>query len=90
MEIFVEATQYLSGSTYPTLSSQLPYFSILATQLETLADELRDSEPKGKLLQAVTKSWQKLDDYHSKTGSAQAIATISDARCKLTTFRNLS
>jgi len=45
MEIFVKATQYLSGSTYPTLSSQLPYFNVLATQLEILADELPQSEP---------------------------------------------
>lgn len=87
MEIFVKATQYLPGSTYPTLSSQLPYFSVLATRLETLADELRQSELDGELLQAVTKSWQKL---HSKTSPVQAIATILDPQCKLTTLRNLS
>ena len=30
------------------------------------------------------------DDYQRKNGSAQAIATILDPRCKLATFRNLS
>ncbi|KAF8458179.1 hypothetical protein BGX38DRAFT_1309186 [Terfezia claveryi] len=90
MEIFVKVTQHLSGSSYPTLSLQLPYFSVLATRLELLADELRESEPDRELLQAVTNAWIKLDEYHSKTGAAQAIATILDPRCKLTIFRNLS
>ena len=90
IEMFVKATQYLSGSTYPTLSSQLPYFSVLATRLETLANKLQQSDPNSELLQAVTNSWQKLDEYHSKTGSAQAIATILDPHCKLAIFWNLS
>ena len=30
MEIFVKSPQYFSGSTYPTLSSQILYFSNLA------------------------------------------------------------
>ncbi|RPB27323.1 hypothetical protein L211DRAFT_846151 [Terfezia boudieri ATCC MYA-4762] len=36
-----------------------------------------------------TASWQKFDEYHSKTGSAQEIATILDPRCKIQSFRNL-
>lgn len=38
---------------------------------------------------ACTASWQKLNEYHSKAGSVQAIATILDPRCKLQTFKNL-
>ena len=30
LDIFVEATEHLSGSSYPTLSMQLPYFAVLA------------------------------------------------------------
>jgi len=90
MEIFVKATQYLSSSSYPTLSAQLPYFSVLATRLENLADEYRTAGSDVELLAAITKAWQKLDEYHCKTGAAQAIATILDPRCKLATFRNLS
>ncbi|RPB29937.1 hypothetical protein L211DRAFT_873845 [Terfezia boudieri ATCC MYA-4762] len=31
LDIFVKATEYLSGSSYPTLSVQLPYFAVLAS-----------------------------------------------------------
>ena len=34
LDIFVQATEHLSGSNYPTLSAQLPFFSILATRIE--------------------------------------------------------
>ena len=88
LDIFVKATEHLSGSTYPTLSIQLPYFSILAARLEAITDQERIT---GSIFHAACDaSWKKLDDYHSKTGSAQAIATILDPRCKLQVFRNLS
>lgn len=86
LDVFIKATKYLSGSSYPTLSAQLPYFSVLATRLETIVErELM----KSIFHEACTASWQKLDEYHSKTGSAQAIATMLDPRCKVQTFRNL-
>ena len=34
LDVFVKATQHLSGSVYPTLSAQLPYFSVLASRSE--------------------------------------------------------
>lgn len=34
LSIFIKATEYLSGSSYPTLSVQLPYFIVLANRLE--------------------------------------------------------
>ena len=46
--------------------------------------------PANILIPALNAAWVNLDEYHSRTGSAQAIATILDARYKLTAFRNLS
>ena len=90
LEIFVRATEHLSGSSYPTLSVQLAYFVVLASRLESLIDELRHTDPERDLLYAVNEAWAKLDQYHSQTASAQSITTILDPRYKLQTFRNLS
>ena len=87
LDIFVKATEHLSGSTYPTLSMQLPYFSVLAARLESIVDQERIA---GSIFHAACDaSWKKLDDYHSKTGSAQSIATILDPRCKIQAVKNL-
>ena len=90
LNIFVKATEHLSGSSYPTLSVQLPYFVVLANRLEQLVDELRESDPDSELLQAVNSAWVKLNHYHAQTSSSQSIATILDPRYKLQTFRNLA
>ncbi|RPB19070.1 hypothetical protein L211DRAFT_795082, partial [Terfezia boudieri ATCC MYA-4762] len=66
LNIFIKPTDYLSRSTYPTLSAQLPYFSVLATRLETIVDRERTQD--SIFYEACTSSWQKLDEYHSKTG----------------------
>ena len=76
LDIFVKATEHRSGSTYPTLSIQLPYFSILAARLEAVPDQERIT---GSIFHAACDaSWKRFDDYHCKTGSGQAIATILD------------
>ena len=90
LEIFVRAAEHLSGSSYPTLSVQLPYFVVLASRLVSLIDELGHTDPESDLLYAINEAWAKLDQYHSQTASAQSIATILDPRYKLQTFRNLS
>jgi len=87
LDIFIKAIEHLSGSSYPTLSAQLPYFAVLASHLETIVG--RERIQNSIFFDACTTSWQKLDEYYSKTGSAQAIATILDPRCKVQTFRNL-
>ena len=87
--IFVKATEHLSGSTYPTLSSQLPYFAILSSRLEKVVYDLRQTDPDSDLCQAVNQAWIKLNQYHRQTTSSQSIATILDPRCKLQTFRHL-
>ena len=49
----------------------------LATRLEKLIDEFRQTpNASSSLLQALTKSWLKLDHYHAQTASAQAIALL--------------
>lgn len=57
------------------LSIQLPYFSVLVARLEAITDQERIA---GSIFHAqpCDASWKKLDDYHCKTGSAQAIATM--------------
>ena len=89
LQVFVRATEQLSGHSYPTLSSQLPYFVVLALRLEESIEQMWVKDPESDLLYTVNSAWEKLDHYHSLTGSAQAIATIPDPRYKLTTFRNL-
>ena len=93
LDIFVKATEHLSGSNYTTISTQLPYFSVLAGRLEAIIDQerltLKDGNSSSLFHEACTASWNKLDFYHSKVGSAQSIATILDPRCKIQTFRNL-
>lgn len=41
LQIFVKVAQHLSSSTYPTLSSQLPYFANLASRLEERIEQDR-------------------------------------------------
>ena len=90
LDTFIKATEHLSGSTYPTLSSQLPYFIVLASRLEGQINAMKSKDPANILIPALNAAWVKLDEYHSRTGSAQAIATILDPRYKLTALRNLS
>lgn len=90
LSIFVKATEHLSGSSYPTLFTQLPYFVYLASRLEKVVDDLKIHHAKSDLLQAVSQAWHKLNQYHLQTTSSQSIATILDPRCKLQTFRYLA
>ena len=69
LDIFVKATEHLSGSSYPTLSVQLPYFVVLASHFEKPVEELQQTDPGSDLLQAPTQAWIKLDQYHSQTAS---------------------
>lgn len=89
LEIFVDATVKLSGSSYPTLAEQLPWYIVLSKRLEDQVASLQDEDPSGELLTAVNNAWVKIDEYHVKTGSAQTTATILDPRLKLQTFRTM-
>ena len=100
LALFVDATEFASGSTYSTLSSQLPYYQFLQNALH----ELIQSEPCGlidenldhhfsvcRICVAADNAYQKLNEYWIKTdaNTGQVIATILDPRMKLQLFRNL-
>ena len=53
LQVFVRATEQLSGHSYPTLSSQLPYFVVLASHLEESIEQMRVKDPESDLLYAV-------------------------------------
>ena len=96
--LFVDATDFASGSTYPTLSSQLPYYQFLQNGLHELIENERpvedDPDPHSatyRICAAADDAYQKLNQYWIKTDShtGQIIATILDPRMKLQLFRNL-
>jgi len=98
LSLFVDATEFASGSTYPTLSSQLPYYQFLQNALHELIESERpmqdDPDPISttyKICSAADDAYQKLNQYWVKTDSntGQVIATILDPRMKVQLFKNL-
>jgi len=96
--LFVDATEFASGSSYPTLSSQLPYYQILQNFLHELIARECDREnnqdpdsPGWKIWAAADDAYRKLNQYWVKTDSntGQVIATILDPRMKLQLFHHL-
>ena len=79
LALFVDATEFASGSTYPTLSSQLPYYQFLQNALH----ELIQNECRGhfidanldhdfsvsRICAAADDAYQKLNQYWIKTDS---------------------
>ena len=70
LSIFVKATETLSGSSYPTLSIQLPYYVVIAARLEKLIESFRQTDLSSHLIQALNQAWVKLNQYHLQTISA--------------------
>jgi len=98
LSLFVDATEFASGATYPTLSSQLPYYQFLQNALHELIESERpmedDPDPTSttyKICLAADDAYQKLNKYWVKSDSntGQVIATILDPRMKLQLFKNL-
>ena len=98
LSLFVDATEFASGSSYPTLSSQLPYYQYLQNSLHELIEKERERENNiapdtaaYKIWAAADDAYRKLNQYWVKTDSntGQVIATILDPRMKLQLFRNL-
>jgi len=98
LSLFVDATEFASGSTYPTLSSQLPYYRFLQNALNELIESEQpiEDDPDSasttyKICAAADDTYQKLNQYWVKTDSnmGQVIATILDPRIKLQLFKNL-
>ena len=97
LSLFVNATEFASGSTYPTLSSQLPYYQFLQNALHELIASERPMEDDPdhtsttyKICSAADDAYQKLNQNWVKTDSntGQVIATILDPRMQLQLFKN--
>jgi hypothetical protein len=93
LKIFVEPTVHLSGSKYPTLHLQLPYYSLLLRQLSQFVteEEERNNGNPFLLSRAVDDGWEVLNEYWKKTDdqTALVLSMILDPRCKLTGLERL-
>jgi hypothetical protein len=78
--IFVAPTTHLSGSKYPTLHLQLPYYSMLLASL----GKLSESEENDIVGTACAEAWELLNDYWCKTDqqTALVISLLLDPRFK--------
>ena len=101
LQVFVMGTKFASGSTYPTLTMQLPYYQFTQNRLHRLIQAERESSIHGDseldaqastlLWAAADEAYKKLNLYWQKTDdhSGQAVATMLDPRMRLKVFENL-
>jgi hypothetical protein len=93
LSLFVEATEDLSGETYPTLWKEYAHYSLLSGELRRWIQALDTAglEPNETLRAACVEGWNILNRYWNKAdlSSAPAIATILNPRCKLNAFRRM-
>jgi hypothetical protein len=93
LKIFVKPTEHLSGSKYPTLHLQLPYYSILLRQLSQFVteEEERNNGNPSTLSRACDDGWEILNEYWKKTDdqTALVLSMILDPRCKLNGLERL-
>jgi hypothetical protein len=89
LSLFVEATEDLSGETYPTLWKEYAHYSLLSAELTRWIEDLDTSSET--LRNACIEGWNVLNRYWNKAdlSSAPAIATILDPRCKLNAFHRM-
>lgn len=88
LKIYVTRTTFLCATSYPTLQAQLPFYTAILRQLNTMIDDTEFDYPALHI--ACGEAWAILNDYWQKvdTHSSQAIALILDPRCKLVAFRS--
>ena len=101
LQVFVLGTKFTSGSTYPTLTMQLPYYQFTQNKLHRLIQAERensshdesqlDARTSRLLWAAADEAYKKLNLYWQKTDShtGQAVATMLDPRMRLKVFENL-
>src|SRR5437660_62464 len=94
-------TKFASGSTYPTLTMQLPYYQFTQNKLHRLIQAERenliygdsevDAQASTLLWAAADEAYKKLNLYWQKTDdhSGQAVATMLDLWMRLKVFENL-
>lgn len=87
LAIFVVPTKHLSGSKYPTIQLQLPYYSLLLKELGSMvaAEDENEHEGNQAISNACDSSWSLLNTYWNKSDQCTvlAIAMILDPRCKV-------
>lgn len=87
LKIFDSHTTYLCASRYSTTQAQLPFYTVLLRQLNTIKDEEEYDNPP-PLFEACCQACEILNNYWQKidTHSSQAISFILDPRCKMEAF----
>ena len=101
LQVFVLGTKFANGSTYPTLTIQLPYYQFTQNKLHQLIQAERensshdesqlDARTSRLLWAAADEAYKKLNLYWEKTDShtGQAVVTMLDPRMRLKVFENL-
>jgi len=81
LSVFKQATDFLSGSTYPTLTAAILVYNYLMDDLEGFMEAHGES---AVLVEAAKAAWGKLSTYYSKSDAGvYAVATVIDPRLKL-------
>ena len=101
LHVYIQGTKFASGTTYPTLTMQLPYYQFTQNKLYRLIqgerenfsgeDSELDARTSRLLWGAADEAYKKLNLYWQKTDnhSGQAVATMLDPRMRLKVFENL-
>ena len=90
LEVFVEATHFLSGESYPTLFTQYPYYALLTKKLDEIVRVERENG-NDSLASACAEGWKKLNDYHVKADQTTppSVAVLLDPRVKAAGLKRL-
>jgi hypothetical protein len=93
LNIFVDPTVQLSGSKYPTLHLQLPWYLVLLKRLSDFVteEEGRNLGDPTLLSEAYDEGWVVLNEWWKKTDdqTSLVISMILDPQCKLTGLERL-
>ena len=80
---FAAVTTFMSGQTYPTVSSIIVFFNAIMDHVE----RFKSSELPSIVRTAAKESFKKLKQYYNKTSKMNCIVTLLDPRCNLSYFR---
>jgi len=80
---FAAVTTFMSGQTYPTVSSIIVFFNAIMDHCE----RFKSSELPSIVRTAAKESFKKLIQYYNKTSTMNCIVTLLDPRCNLPYFK---
>jgi hypothetical protein len=91
LPVFVRPTTWLSGSKYPILQLQLPYYAALLKPLAVLHHAGELAIDHSSIATACFECWNTLNNYWTNTGafSSQTIAMILDPCYKIHGFTQM-